>query len=275
MSITRNHNGSTTLTSLAELGEVLDVRSLPSGPAVSADDSPTQEPHDITANDRLAQAADAPAAKPATGSRRNDQGRVHVVESNKETVHLGVFDANLAPVLTVDSGDTISFPDTWSHFMNEMQPGVPVETLAKLRVANPGRGPHSIIGPIAVNNAEPGDVLEIRYKKLQPFTWGAVFNNPGALGTGLLPQDYAEGQIKYMDLDLHAMKTLMVLFFVGGLALASQLMRPALGPLEQAAIVLIVGLNPYFWDFKDAILSDFPFMFFAFAALLVARTSMR
>jgi hypothetical protein len=38
MSITRNHNGSTTLTSLAELGEVLDVRSLPSGPDVSADD---------------------------------------------------------------------------------------------------------------------------------------------------------------------------------------------------------------------------------------------
>ena len=155
---------------------------------------------------KLAQAADAPAGKAATGSRRGDQGRVHVVESNNESVHLGVFDANLAPIITVDSGDTISFPDTWSHFLNEMQPGVPVDTLAKLRVANPGKGPHSIIGPIAVKGAEPGDVLEVRYKKLQPFTWGAVFNNPGSLGTGLLPQDYAEGQIKYMNLDLHAMK---------------------------------------------------------------------
>ena len=155
---------------------------------------------------KLARAADAPAAKAATGSRRSDQGRVHVVESNKETVHLGVFDATLAPIVTVESGDTISFPDTWSHFLNEMQPGVPVETLAKLRMSNPGKGPHSIIGPIAVNNAEPGDVLEIRYKKLQPFTWGAVFNNPGALGTGLLPTDYADGQIRYMDLDLRAMK---------------------------------------------------------------------
>ena len=155
---------------------------------------------------KLAQAADAPTAKAATGSRRNDQGRVHVIESNKETVHLGVFDANLAPIVTVDSGDTISFPDTWSHFLNEMQPGVPVAVLARLRVSNPGRGPHSIIGPIAVNGAEPGDVLEIRYKKFQPYTWGAVFNNPGSLGTGLLPQDYADGQVKYMDLDLHAMK---------------------------------------------------------------------
>jgi acetamidase/formamidase len=155
---------------------------------------------------KLAQAADAPAATAATGSRRNDQGRVHVVESNKETVRLGVFDANLAPIVTVDSGDTISFPNTWSHFLNELQPGVPVENLASLRVANPGKGPHSIIGPIAVNNAEPGDVLEIRYKRLQPFTWGAVFNNPGALGTGLLPQDYPQGQVKYLDLDLRAMK---------------------------------------------------------------------
>src|ERR1019366_5301618 len=60
---------------------------------------------------KLAQVAGAPAAKAATGSRRNDQGRVHVVESNKETVRLGVFDATLAPIITVDSGDTISFPN--------------------------------------------------------------------------------------------------------------------------------------------------------------------
>ena len=154
---------------------------------------------------KLARAADAPGTPAATGSQRSEAGRLHVVESNKDTVRLGVFDANLPPILTVDSGDTISFPNTWSHFLNEMQPGVPVDKLADLRVANPGKGPHSIIGPIAVNGAEPGDVLEIRYKKLEPFTWGAVFNNPGSLGTGLLPQDYAQGQIKYMDLDLGAM----------------------------------------------------------------------
>ena len=83
---------------------------------------------------------------------------------------------------------------------------MPVDTLAKLRLANPGKGPHSIIGPIAVNKSEPGDVLEIRYKRFEPFAWGAVFNNPGTLGTGLLPQDYAQGQVKYLELDLHAMK---------------------------------------------------------------------
>jgi len=140
-------------------------------------------------------------AKTAAG-----EGRLHTVESNDQTVHLGVFDTTLPPILTVESGDTISYPNTWSHFLNQMQPGVPVEKLAELRKSNPGRGPHSIIGPIAVKDAEPGDVLEVRYKRIQPFNWGAVFNNPGALGTGLLAQDYPQGQIKYLDLDLKGMK---------------------------------------------------------------------
>jgi acetamidase/formamidase len=134
------------------------------------------------------------------------EGRVHVVPSTKETVRLGVYDANLPPILTIDSGDVISFPDTWSHFLNEMQPGVPIDRLAKFRTDNPGKGPHSIIGPIAVNGAEPGDVLEIHCQRIRPYEWGAVFNNPGSLGTGLLPKDFPQGQVKYVDLDLAAMQ---------------------------------------------------------------------
>ena len=145
------------------------------------------------------------AQKPSSGKTGNE-GRVHTVESTNETVHLGVFDT-LAPILKVDSGDTISFPNTWSHFLNQLQPGVPVDKLADLRKSNPGKGPHSIIGPIAVNGAEPGDVLEVRYKRIRPFTWAAVFNNPGSLGTGLLAQDFPQGQVKYVDLDLKSMKT--------------------------------------------------------------------
>jgi acetamidase/formamidase len=155
--------------------------------------------------------ADAPSdggrQKSGAGQKHNGESRVHVVESNDRTVRLGVFDATLPPILTVDSGDTISFPNTWSHFLNQMQPGVPIDKLAELRKSNPGRGPHSIIGPIAINGAEPGDVLEVRYQRFRPFPWAAVFNNPGALGTGLLAQDFPQGQIKYVDLDLKNMKT--------------------------------------------------------------------
>jgi acetamidase/formamidase len=144
---------------------------------------------------------------PQTNAEQNkeDEGRVHVVESNDQTVRLGVYDTTLPPILKIDSGDTLSFPNTWSHYLNQMQPGVPIGTLVKIRVSNPGKGPHSIIGPIYVRDAEPGDVLEVRYRRILPFNWGAVFNNPGSLGTGLLPQDYPEGQIKYLDLDLPKM----------------------------------------------------------------------
>jgi acetamidase/formamidase len=154
--------------------------------------------------DRLARAAGGdhplplPDGKPA--------GRLHIVPSTKETVRLGVFDATLPPILTIESGDRISFPDTWSHFLNELQPGVPIDRLAALRLANPGRGPHSIVGPIAVKDAAPGDVLEIRYHRLRPFAWGAVSNNPSTLGTGLLARDFAQGQVKYVDLDLQRMQ---------------------------------------------------------------------
>ena len=159
---------------------------------------------------KLAHAADSlgsTAGSAATEKKKEGEGRVHVVESNEKTVRLGVFDTTLEPILKVDSGDTISYVNTWSHFLNQMQPGVPIETVAKLRVSNPGRGPHSIIGPIYVNGAEPGDVLEVRYKRIHPVDWAAVFNNPGSLGTGLLAQDFSEGQIKYVKLDLPKMTT--------------------------------------------------------------------
>jgi acetamidase/formamidase len=155
--------------------------------------------------DRFAYAAES-SDKALAGGGSGGGGSVHTIESNKETVRLGVFDANLPPIVTVESGDWVSFPNTWSHFLNEMQPGVPISRLAELRSSNLGRGPHSIIGPIAVRDAEPGDVVEIRYKRLTPVTWGAVFNNPAALGTGLLPQDFQQGQIKYVDLDLVTMQ---------------------------------------------------------------------
>jgi acetamidase/formamidase len=150
------------------------------------------------------QKTDTPS-KPAHDHKAVDEGHVHVIESNDQTVHLGVYDTNLPPIVKIDSGDTLSYVNTWSHFMNQMQPGVPIDKLAQLRKDNPGKGPHSIIGPVAVNGAEAGDVLEIRYKRVRPFNWGAVFNNPGALGTGLLAADFPQGQIKYLALDLKKM----------------------------------------------------------------------
>jgi acetamidase/formamidase len=133
-------------------------------------------------------------------------GRVHVLPSTAETVRLGVFDAALPPVLEIDSGDVVVYPDTWSHFMNRLQPGISIQELAQLRRENPGRGPHSIIGPLGVRGAQPGDMLEIEFQRLIPADWGATFVNPADLGTGTLPELFPTGQIRYLDFDLARMQ---------------------------------------------------------------------
>src|SRR5205807_7179139 len=50
---------------------------------------------------KLAQAAGTGDTAPTA---TESGGRVHVVDSTKETVRLGVFDATLPPILTIDSG---------------------------------------------------------------------------------------------------------------------------------------------------------------------------
>jgi acetamidase/formamidase len=120
-------------------------------------------------------------------------------------VRLGVIDSTLPDILEVDSGDVVVYPDTWTHFLNRVQPGVSIEELAQMRRDNPGKGPHSVIGPVGVRGAEPGDMLVVRFLRLLPIDWGVNFNNPGDLGTGALPEEFPDGQVRYFDLDLEAM----------------------------------------------------------------------
>ena len=127
--------------------------------------------------------------------------RTHVVESTQETVRLGVLDLTLPNIVEIDSGDTVVYPNTWTHFLNRMQPGVSVQQLAQWRLENPGRGPHSIVGPVGVRGAKRGDMLSVRFEKLTPLGWGANFNNPGDLKTGALWEDFPEGKVRYLDID--------------------------------------------------------------------------
>ncbi len=53
--------------------------------------------------------------------------------------------------------------------------------------------PATLTGPIRVNGAEPGNVLEVRIKKLVPVDYGVNFIYPGSMGKGGLPEDFPEG----------------------------------------------------------------------------------
>jgi acetamidase/formamidase len=78
-----------------------------------------------------------------------------------------------------------------------------MDDLVKLRMANPGGGPHSVTGPIYVHGAEPGDTLEIRIKKIVPKAFGTNFHLPGAQfpTVGQLASEFPQGFVRYFYLD--------------------------------------------------------------------------
>jgi acetamidase/formamidase len=79
-----------------------------------------------------------------------------------------------------------------------------MDEIIALRKANPGGGPHSMTGPIYVEGAEPGDVLEVRIRKIVPKAFGVNFNLPGKdfPTIGALASEMPEGFVRFMPLDL-------------------------------------------------------------------------
>ena len=108
----------------------------------------------------------------------------HFVPSRPETVSWGWFPLDKPPVLTIDSGETVRI-DTLSHAgatqddhpdLSLIVLGVtPDEILPDVldfwasRAGRPreGRSGHVITGPIAIRDAEPGDVLEIQVLEIE------------------------------------------------------------------------------------------------------------
>lgn len=126
-------------------------------------------------------------------------GKVHLLPATLETTQWGWFDNAQPPVLTIDSGDTVVL-ETMMHSHNQVIPGKTIEELKKLRTDNPGRGPHTLTGPIFVNGAEPGDVLKVHLNRIVPRAYGTNFNIPGMFGQ--FPKEFQDGQVKYLYLDM-------------------------------------------------------------------------
>jgi acetamidase/formamidase len=142
------------------------------------------------------------------GAGRESTGKHYVLPANKDTVQWGWLDPTEKPKVVIDSGDTVSI-ETLRHSMDEIKPGASIDEIVKLRLANPGGGPHSVTGPIYVNGAEPGDTLEIRIKKIVMKDSGFNFNLPGKQfpTVGLLASEFPEGHVQYFELDSKTMTT--------------------------------------------------------------------
>jgi acetamidase/formamidase len=96
---------------------------------------------------------------------------LHDLRATPQTVHWGYFDAALAPALRVANGDIIRAEAITHHAgdapelmmdsgIDAIFSGIPPED------RNPGV--HILTGPIFVEGARPGDVLEVRYLQMTP-----------------------------------------------------------------------------------------------------------
>src|SRR6202043_641764 len=81
----------------------------------------------------------------------------------------GYFDQGLAPALTVPSGAVVSV-EAVTHHAGDAPDLLMDEGIAALfaQVTDRGPGPHILTGPIAIEGAAPGDVLEVRILSLDP-----------------------------------------------------------------------------------------------------------
>jgi acetamidase/formamidase len=121
----------------------------------------------------------------------------HVVESTPETVRSGYLDPAAKPVAVIASGDTVRYPDTWTHWGNEAKFGMSFADREPLRHRYP-HGPYSMLGPVEVAGAQPGDVIEVSITALRTIGWGW---NSFPLGVGALPHDFTEPYLHYFTFD--------------------------------------------------------------------------
>ena len=123
-----------------------------------------------------------------------------------KTIVFGYYSAKAEPALRIKSGDTVEIGTEITSDPDELEKaGVPpaqVETSLRdifRDVKDRGPGGHVLTGPVYVEGAEPGDVLEVKILAIKlaiPY----AYNGFGP-GSGFLPNEYPYPKIKIIPLE--------------------------------------------------------------------------
>ncbi len=129
--------------------------------------------------------------------------KTHTLRATPETVRFGMFDATFPPVVTIASGDRIEVEclSGGIEVMPAAGSGFAVSpALAAIHAADlPRMGPHILTGPVAVEGAEPGDMLEVRIEDIAfGQDWGYCGIRPLA---GTLPEDFPVRFMSHIPID--------------------------------------------------------------------------
>ncbi len=164
----------------------------------------------------------------ATNLKRVDAtGKYHILGCNDTTSTEGYWDNSTKPVLSMNSGDIVEI-ETNTHLKGKMIPGAEIddwvawykEVIAKtpdagfypddktgVQFAKKGAGNHTLTGPIVINGAEPGDMLQIEILDIIPGNYGFNLNpETSFVKLGLLPDDFPKGRLTWYSVDQKKMK---------------------------------------------------------------------
>ena len=137
-------------------------------------------------------------------------GRLHTLMPSPKTVVYGGYDADATPALRVASGDAVDVGAVSTCGARLLQPGKDTGSIEQnyRAIAGPARdttlkrgpGGHILTGPIYVEGAEPGDVLEVRMLAIDidlPYAC-----NSFGPRSGFLPEDFpgiSKSRIVFLD----------------------------------------------------------------------------
>jgi len=134
----------------------------------------------------------------------------HVLKPTPKTVVWGYYDPSTPPVLRIQPGDTVEIESATIATPAMLEAAglapdqIPESDRAIHRaVKKEGPGPHILTGPVYIEGAEPGDVLEVRIRSIDlVLPWAMNLFQPGL---GFLPEDFPYERVKIIPLDRERM----------------------------------------------------------------------
>lgn len=168
------------------------------------------------------------------------QPKTHVIKTGPDTVQWGYFDGSRPPIIHINSGDIVEVETPLDGAKALQSFGAPPEVitaasreLEDVPQKDRGPGPNILVGPIAVNGAEPGDVLEVKIIELHPADNYAenLFVPDGTLG-----EDLPQARARFIPLD----KVRNVAVFAPGIEIP---MRPFFGTMGVAPAAWLGRIN--------------------------------
>ncbi len=133
------------------------------------------------------------------------------IDATAETVKWGFHDATSAPVASIESGGTVTIDTLTGEPWDMPDAALGLEILPEQagvhQNAERGPGPHMVTGPVRVEGAMPGDVLQVDIHDIavrQPWGWSLI---QPLLGT--LPEDFHEKRLFQYPIDIVANKVML------------------------------------------------------------------